>query len=78
MDSIDITDAAFSLDIPSSIENLNMNNIDEIKTDNTILLYIGAAIILGIIGLFVYKYYKHTTTSPTLDSEVTEIYDKSL
>jgi hypothetical protein len=54
MDEIDITDSAFSLEIP------DLNNIVHTGgnvTDNTMFIYIGAAILVAFIGMFVYKFY---------------------
>ncbi len=54
MDGIDIADSAFSLDIPG------VNNV--ISTggglnDYIMFIYIGAAILVAFIGMFVYKFY---------------------
>lgn len=51
MDSIDIVDSTFSLNIPSKIDN--------ISTDYTIYIYIGAALIVFITCMFIYKYYQN-------------------
>jgi hypothetical protein len=54
MDSIDITDSAFSLGIP------DVNTIvstGETTSDYTIFIYIGVAIVLAFIAMFVYKFY---------------------
>jgi hypothetical protein len=59
MDSIDITDSAFSLEIPG------VNNIIHTGgnlTDNTMFIYIGAAILVAFIGMFVYKFYMNKRT----------------
>jgi len=48
MDSIDITDSAFSLDNISAGGN---------TTDYTLYIYIGAVILLALVGMFVYKFY---------------------
>ena len=57
MDSIDITDSAFSLDAPSG------NNIliesGSIFTDYTIFIYIGVAILVIVIAMFIYKFYQN-------------------
>lgn len=54
MDSIDITDSAFSLGIP---DVNNVINADGNLTDYTMFIYIGAAILVAFIGLFVWKFY---------------------
>lgn len=66
MDSIDITDSAFSLGIPDA------NTI--IKTggsslDYTIFIYIGAAILVLFIYMFVYKFYMNQQKDKQLDCE---------
>lgn len=59
MDGIDITDSAFSLDIPgvnsiiSTSENWNNYNM---------FIYIGVAILVGLIGMFIYKFYMNKQT----------------
>lgn len=60
MDSIDITDSTFSLDVPSIIGG--GNNL----TDSTIYLYIGAAILVAIIGYFVFKFYKNKNSGTAI------------
>ena len=56
MDNIDITDAEFSLDIPSSIK------VD--SSDETSYLYFGIAVIIAIFGFTLYKvYYKVNKTN---------------
>ena len=68
MDAIDITDSAFSLGIPDT------NNV--ITTgggfqDYTMFIYIGAAILVAFIGLFVYKFCmnKKVNDNQELDCE---------
>jgi hypothetical protein len=57
MDNIDITDSAFSLEVP------DLNNIissgESIITDYTMFIYIGAAILLAIICIFIYNFYQN-------------------
>ena len=57
MDNIDITDSAFSLEVP------DLNNIissgESIITDYTMFIYIGAAILLAIICIFIYNLYQN-------------------
>lgn len=49
---IDISDPAFSLGI-SDVNQVINNSSD----DNTMFLYIGAALVVLFIGMFVYKFY---------------------
>jgi hypothetical protein len=53
MDSIDITDSSFSLDVPSIIGGS--------LPDNNFYLYIGVAILIAIVGLFIFKFYRNKT-----------------
>jgi len=60
MDSIDITDSAFSLGIPgvNMIPGVNtIVNMGSGNSDNTIFFYIGIAIVVAFIAMFVYKFY---------------------
>jgi hypothetical protein len=57
MDTIDIRDSAFALDIPS-MESILPAGGDG-STDYTIFIYIGVAIVFAIIGIFIYKYYQN-------------------
>jgi len=68
MDTIDITDSAFSLDIPDTNEIISM---DGIMKDYTMFIYIGAAILVAFIGMFVYKFYmnKKVNENQELDCE---------
>lgn len=66
MDSIDITDSAFSLDIPNLNQLTDNNNITIggiMNGDYTIYFYIGIAIIVVIIGLYIFhnftKFYQN-------------------
>jgi ABC-type anion transport system duplicated permease subunit len=63
MDSIDITDSAFSLDVPDISESLGSLSNDLVggsKSDYTIYIYIGVAILAAIIGFLIYnKFYKN-------------------
>lgn len=71
MDSIDITDSAFSLEIPDVNEvivNSGIINSEivggtniSIQNDNdyTTFIYLGIAILFGLIGIFVFKYYEN-------------------
>lgn len=57
MDGIDITDSAFSLDVPSIDNTLSIGGSS--STYYNIFIYIGIAILAAIIGMFVYKYYQN-------------------
>ena len=53
-----IVDAAFSLEMPD-VNNVSVNNVsvgDGLK-DYTMFIYIGAAILVVFIGVFLYKSY---------------------
>lgn len=63
MDSIDITDSAFSLEIPdinnasnSDILGWSGFNLGFLKQD---YIFIGIAILIGLICIFAYQYYKN-------------------
>jgi hypothetical protein len=56
MDSIDITDSVFSLDVPD-LNQVIGNTID--GNDYTMYIYIGAAVLIIIICMFIYRYYKN-------------------
>jgi hypothetical protein len=61
MDSIDITDSTFSLAVPD-INNVISPDIiggSIIKPEYTMYIYIGVAILIGLICLFYYKYYQN-------------------
>ncbi len=63
IDSIDITDSAFSLDVPTIVTGGS-----DSTTDYTMFIYIGVAIILFTVGMFVYKIYKNKIVNePTED-----------
>lgn len=53
MDAIDITDSAFSLEIPGVNQVIS---VDGMK-DYTMFIYIGLAIIVAFISMFIYKFY---------------------
>jgi hypothetical protein len=65
MDGIDITDSAFSLDVP------NIDNIVATGGSNStyynIFIYIGIAILAAMIGMFVYKYYQNKNSKQDED-----------
>lgn len=56
MESIDITDSVFSLDVSQVIGN-NING--ETNYDYTMYIYIGSAVLIILIGIFIYRYYKN-------------------
>ena len=53
MESIDITDSAFTLDIPTANDLIIADGIK----DYTAFIYIGAAILIAFIVMFIYKFY---------------------
>ena len=60
MDSIDITDSAFSL----GIQDVNtIINTGGAISDYTMFIYIGAAILVAFIAMFVYKFYMNKRKS---------------
>lgn len=65
MDSIDITDSAFSLDIPDVNRIIVGGN--NLSTDNTMFIYIGAAILIVLIAVFIYKFYVNKQGHNDLD-----------
>jgi hypothetical protein len=54
IDSIDITDSAFSLDVPTIATGGSNSPIDY-----TMFIYIGIAVIVLIVGFFIYKNYRN-------------------
>jgi hypothetical protein len=65
MDSIDITDADFSLDSSNAVgtSNMNMNMLRGSNSDYTTFIYIGIVAILIFIGLFIFKMYQNKKTN---------------
>lgn len=57
MDAIDITDSAFALDAPGV--NSILSGDSSSFTDYTMFIYIGAAILVIIIAMFIYKFYQN-------------------
>lgn len=55
MDAIDIRDSAFSLDVPDTNEVINT---DYVAKDYMVYIYISAAILIMLVGMFIYKFYK--------------------
>jgi hypothetical protein len=68
MDAIDITDSAFALGIPDVNEVITTGG--ELK-DYTMYIYIGVAILVAFIGMFIYKFYinKSVNENQQLDCE---------
>ena len=62
---IDISDPAFYLGTNQGVSNMDVSN------DNTMFLYIGVAIVVAFIGMFVYKFYMNKQSNceeqPTMD-----------
>jgi hypothetical protein len=56
MDSIDIVDPAFTIQMPNISETFVGSN------DYTMYIYIGAAILIAIIGMFIHKFYVNKQT----------------
>jgi len=66
MDSIDITDSVFSLDVPDL--NQVVGSVDSvISNDYTMYIYIGVAILVIIIGMFIFKFYQNKKREQGLD-----------
>lgn len=65
MDSIDITDSAFSLDIPGVDSTVITGGSN--STYYSIFVYLGVAILAAIIGMFVYKYYQNKKSTSEED-----------
>jgi hypothetical protein len=68
IDSIDITDAAFSLNghIPTPVqEAIGVTG----TTDYTMFIYIGVAVIVLIVGFFIYKTYRTRQNASAEDCE---------
>ena len=62
IDSIDITDSAFSLDTPNSLDITNIVTCGGDSTttsDYSNFIYIGLAVIVLTIGFFIYKTYRN-------------------
>lgn len=57
MDSIDITDSTFSLDVPDIDQVIGI--VGGSTSDYTMYIYIGAAILLAVIGMFIFKFYQN-------------------
>jgi hypothetical protein len=65
MDSIDITDSKFSLEMPNMNNGISSDITTSdmfggsIKPEYTMYIYIGVAILLGLLFIFYYKYYQN-------------------
>ena len=67
MDSIDITDSTFSLDVPDLNKVIDSNNGGGIigggNSDYIIYIYIGISILIAVIGIFIFhnfmKFYQN-------------------
>ncbi len=68
MDSIDITDSEFFLGNPD-VNDIITTRVG--SNDYTIFIYIGAAILVAFIGMFIYKFYinKQTSANDQLDCQ---------
>lgn len=64
---IDITDPAFSLGISDVNQAINNN-----ANDNTMILYIGAGLIVLFIGMFVYKFYMNKQSTGNEETSHTD------
>jgi hypothetical protein len=65
MDNIDITDTTFSLDVQDISQF--MGGGDGSVSDYTVYIYIGAAILVVIIGMFIFKFYQNKKREQTGD-----------
>ena len=68
MDTIDITDAEFSLD------NMNDNLSEFPSFDYTIYIYISVAIIFTILLFLTYKYFLRKTKKVTFQDKLDDCY----
>lgn len=66
MDSIDITDSNFSLDIPDKTIFSAVGGDSFINYSNYI--YIGILIVVAFIGLYVYKYFYNKKNENNVDN----------
>jgi ABC-type anion transport system duplicated permease subunit len=63
MDSIDITDSTFSLDVPDINQVFGSSDlVGGSKSDYTMYIYIGVAILVALIGILIYKFYQNKKT----------------
>lgn len=64
IDSIDITDSTFSLDVPNIVKGGSGS-----CTDYTMFIYIGIAIIVLTVGFFIYRAYRNKQNATVKDCE---------
>lgn len=55
---IDITDSTFSLDVPE-INHVMSGGEGILNSDYTMYMYIGGAILVILIGIFIFKFYQN-------------------
>lgn len=59
MDSIDITDATFSLDVPDINQAIGSSG-GGVSNEYTMYIYFGIGALIAIIGMFIfYKFYRN-------------------
>lgn len=63
MDNIDIIDPTFSLDVPNFNEIISDNIVNETTEDYAIYIYIGVALLVFIICIFIFKHVFKTKMS---------------
>lgn len=68
MDHIDITDSTFSLDVPD-LNQVITSSGGGINNDYTMYIYIGIAILVVIVGLFIFKIYQNKKRNQSEDNE---------
>jgi hypothetical protein len=68
INSIDITDSAFSLDGPTPTPDPEIIGGGG-TTDYTMFIYIGVAVIFLIVGFFIYKTYRTRQNASAEDCE---------
>ena len=69
MDSIDITDSTFSLDIRNLNQVIDSNTMTmggDTNGDYTMYIYIGVAALVVIIGMFIFKFYQNKKTNESV------------
>jgi hypothetical protein len=55
MDSIDIIDPTFSLDVPKLNEMISDNDLNGTTDDHSIYIYVGITLLVVMVGIFVYN-----------------------
>jgi hypothetical protein len=70
MDNIDITDSAFSLDIPSN--SIDINSTIGITSQNNYMMYIyiGIASLILLGGIYIFKMYQAKKNSQTNENSL--------